>query len=112
MAKSLNELAGELKALIIELQSDTHNRSNLRTERYNNLKLLMEPKRNHNPHVVVDFSMSDAEFDISTGQKINGGLGPDERYVLRWFNKAGTLTALQETWKQVMKNGGKEKDEK
>ncbi len=112
MAKSLNDLAKELKALIIELQSDAHNQSNLRVARYNNLKLLMEPERNHNPHVVVDFSMSDAEFDIKTGQKINGGLGPDERYVLRWFNKAGTLAALQETWKVILKNGGKKKKDK
>ena len=103
MAKSLNDLAKELKALIIELQSDVRNQNNLRVARYNNLKLLMEPERNHNPHVVVDFSMSDAEFDIKTGQKINGGLGPDERYVLRWFNKAGTLSALQETWKESAK---------
>lgn len=112
MAKSLNDLAKELKALIIELQSDAHNQNNLRVARYNNLKLLMEPERNHNPHVVVDFSMSDAEFDIKTGQKINGGLGPDERYVLRWFNKAGTLAALQETWKVILKNGGKKKKDK
>ena len=112
MAKSLNDLAKELKALIIELQSDVRNQNNLRVARYNNLKLLMEPERNHNPHVVVDFSMSDAEFDIKTGQKINGGLGPDERQVLRWFNKAGTLSALQETWKVIVKNGGKEKEDK
>ena len=94
------------------MQSDPHNQNNLRVERYNNLKLLMEPNNNHNPHVIVDFSMSDAEFDIKTGQKINGGLGPDERYVLRWFNKSGTLTALQETWQVIVKNGGKEKEDK
>ena len=29
MAKTLNELAGELKALIIELQSDAHNQGML-----------------------------------------------------------------------------------
>ena len=112
MAKSLNELAGELKALIIELQSDAHNQSNLRAERYNNLKLIMEPNRNNSPHVIVDLAMSDAEFDIKTGQKLNWGLGPDERYVLRWFNKSGTLTSLQETWKVILKSGGKEKKEK
>ncbi len=112
MAKSLNELAGELKAFIIELQSDAHNKTNLRVERYNNLKLLMEPERSSTPHVVINLSMSDAEFDIKTGLKLNGGLGPDERYALRWFNKTGTLTSLQETWEVIKKNGGKEKKEK
>ena len=68
----------------------------------------MEPNRNNSPHVIVDLAMSDAEFDIKTGQKLNGGLGPDERYVLRWFNKSGTLTSLQETWKVILKSGRKE----
>lgn len=39
MSKTLNELAGELKAYIIEIQSDAHNKGNIRPERYNNLKL-------------------------------------------------------------------------
>ncbi len=108
MVKSLNELAGELKTLIVDLQSDAHNKGNLRMERYNNLKLQMEPTRNSSPHVVVVLAMSNAEFDISTGQRISGGLGPDERYVLRWFNKTGTLAALQETWDYVKKNGDRD----
>ena len=109
MAKTLNEHMGDLKAYIIDLQSDAHNKGNIRVERYNNLKLSMDPTRNHNPHVIIDLSMSDAEFDIKTGQKINGGLGPDERYVLRWLSNSGTLPGLLETWQEILKNGGKEK---
>lgn len=110
MPKTLNELAGDLKQLIIDLQSDAHNSGNIRMERYNNLKLLMFPQKNRTPHVIVDLSMSAAEFDIQSGQKINGSLGPDERYVLRWFNKTGTLFNLQETWKTKIKKGGEEDD--
>lgn len=55
-------------------------------------------------------SMSAAEFELKMGQKLNGGLGPDERYVIRWLNKSGTLAALIETWHGVIKNGGREKD--
>lgn len=105
MPKTLNELAGELKQAIIELQSDAHNKGNMRSERYNNLKLVMEPDRNRTPHVVIDLAISSAEFDITSGQKLNGGLGPDERYVLRWLSKSGTLTNLQDTWKTVIKKG-------
>ena len=47
MPKTLNELAGDLKQLIIDLQSDAHNSGNIRMERYNNLKLLMFPQKNH-----------------------------------------------------------------
>ena len=110
MAKTLNELAGELKTLIIELQSDAHNQGSIRVERYNNLKLIMEPAKNSSPHVIVDLAMADAEFDIRTGQKLNGGLGADERYVLRWFNKANTLSQLQEAWNNAVKNRGKAKE--
>ena len=110
MAKTLNELAGELKTLIIELQSDADNQGSIRVERYNNLKLIMEPAKNSSPHVIVDLAMADAEFDIRTGQKLNGGLGPDERYVLRWFNKANTLSQLQEAWNNAVKNRGKAKE--
>ena len=110
MAKTLNEHASDLKKYIVELQSDGHNDGSVRVERYNNLKLSMEPNSNHNPHVIIDLSMSAAEFDIKTGQKQNGGLGPDERYVIRWLGKSGILPALLETWRAIIKNGGKEKD--
>ena len=111
MAKTLNEHAGDLKRYIIELQSDSHNQGSVRVERYNNLKLAMEPNANHNPHVVVDMTMSSAEFELKMGQKLNGGLGPDERYVIRWLSKSGTLPALMDTWRTIINNGGREKDE-
>lgn len=111
MVKTLNEHAGDLKRYIIELQSDAHNKSSVRVERYNNLKLTMEPNADSKPHVVIDMTMSSAEFELKMGQKLYGGLGPDERYVMRWLSKSGTLPALMETWRAIVKNGGREKDE-
>ena len=110
MPKTLNEHADDLKRYIIELQSDAHNKGSVRVERYNNLKLTMEPNSNSNPHIVVDMSMSAAEFELKMGQKLNGGLGPDERYVFRWLNKSGTLPALMDTWQGIVKNNGREKE--
>lgn len=109
MGKTLNELAGELKTCIIELQSDAHNRGNMRKERYNNLKLTMDAGSNPKPHVIVSVAMAEAEFDLSSGEKINGGLGPDERYVLRWFGKSNTLSDLRACWSDVEKNREKSK---
>ena len=43
MPKTLNEHADDLKRYIIELQSDAHNKVNVRAGRYNNLKLTMAP---------------------------------------------------------------------
>lgn len=107
MAKTLNELAGELKSCIIELQSDAHNRGNMRKERYNNLKLIMDAASNPKPHVVISLAMSEAEFDLHSGEKLNGGLGPDERYVIRWFGKSNTLSDLRACWLDAEKNKDK-----
>lgn len=107
MAKTLNELAGELRDFIVELQLDAHNKGNFRPERYNNLKLTMSIPHNPSPHVVISISMSEAEFDLKTGEKISGGLGPDDRYVMRWLSKANVLTNLNERWKAMEKNRGR-----
>lgn len=110
MAKSLNEFAEELKEYILDSQSDAHNKGNIKVGRYNNLKLIMEPRLNKNPHVLIDMTLSSAEFDILTGQKRSGGLGADERYVLKWLAKSGTLPNLQDTWKYISKHGNDGQD--
>ncbi len=112
MGKTLNELALELKDLIINLQSDAHNKGNIRKERYNNLKLIMDIAKNSTPHVIVSMSMSAAEFNIKTGEKVNGSLGPDERYVLRWIDKPGVLEDLRDRWASVERNRGKVSNDK
>ena len=86
MAKSLNEFADELKEFIIGSQSDAHNKGSINVGRYNNLKLTMEPRLNKRPHVVIDMTLSSAEFDILSGQKKSGGLGADERYISKHRN--------------------------
>ncbi len=103
MAKTLNELAGDLKEAIIDAQSDAHNKSNMNAARYNNLKLTMDPQASAHPEVVISLAMSEATFNIKTGEKVNGSLGPDERYVLKWLGKTNTLPALNECWLEISK---------
>lgn len=110
MSKTLNELAGELKECIINLQSDAHNSAGIRKERYNNLKLEMDVAGNPQPHVKISITMSEAEFDLNSGEKVSGGLGPDERYVLRWFGKTNTLSDLKACWQEIESRRGTIKD--
>lgn len=110
MGKTLSELAGELKAFLIELQSDARNKHNFRPERYNNLKFSMDVAKSSTPYVEISISMSEAEFSLRGGEKQNGGLGPDERYVLRWLEKPNTLPALMECWREREKRRGKATD--
>ena len=107
MGKTLNELASELKEYIIELQSDAHNKGNFRPERYNNLKLTMDIAKDPHPHVIVTIAMSKSEYNLKSGEKISGSLGPDERYVQRWLAKPNSIPALQACWKVVELNRGR-----
>lgn len=111
MGKTLNELASELKESIISLQSDAHNKGSIRRERYNNTKLVMDIAKNQKAHVVISIGMSSAEFDLKTGEKLGGGLGPDERYVLRWLDKAGVIENLRERWAAIEKSRGRSTDD-
>lgn len=110
MAKTLNELASDLKVYLIEIQSDAHNKGNLRPERYNNLTLKMNIAANPTPHVQLFIGMSFAEFELKTGDKIDGSLGPDERYVVRWLEKPNTLPELRGCWSRLEKNRGRIND--
>lgn len=107
MAKNLKDLTDDLKEYIINQQSDAHNKTNLKKERYNNLKLSMDITQNPSPHILINLGMSEAEFDIKSGSKKNGGLGPDERYVLRWFGRANVLPDLNECWKSMAREKGR-----
>jgi hypothetical protein len=108
--KTLSELSNDLKELMLSLQSDAHHKMTIRPERYNNLKISMDIAANSNPHFIVSISMSAAEFDLKTGEKISGGLGPDERYVLRWLDKPNTLEELRACWQIIEKHRGKATD--
>lgn len=110
MAKTLNELANELKEYLLNSQADAHNKASLRPERYNNLKLSMDLGGNARPHVIVSLTFSSAEYDLKTGDRLNGGLGPDEKYVLRWFGKPGVLQDLMDCWRQAERNRGRATD--
>lgn len=107
MGRNLKELTDSLKDYVIDQQSDAHNKGNLRKERYNNLKLSMDIAKNSSPHVVVNIGMSEAEFNIRTGDKNTGGLGPDEKYVFRWMGRADTLPDLNACWNEMARENGR-----
>jgi len=101
MAKSFNEMAGVLKDLIVDANSDAHNSRSFKEERYSNMKISMDPSTNPKPHVTVQVGMSKATYDLSSGERLEGSLGPDERYISRWFSKMGVMDGLKELWKSA-----------
>lgn len=107
MGKALNELAGDLKSYILEVNSKMRSNSTFRPERYNNLKLSMNVVKEKIPHVTIGLGISEVTYNLNTLEKIDGSLGADEKHVKRWFNKTGVIEHLKTGWDKRVKNRGK-----
>ena len=66
----------------------------------------MDPSKNPIPHVNIRISISEATFLIEGFNKTNGGLGYEERFVLKWFGRFGVKEKLMELWSFAEKNKG------
>lgn len=101
---TFKDLEDNLKSFIIQEQSDAHNRSRLNTAKYNNIKITMNPMKNASPHVVIRISISEATYSLNDFTKNNGGLGYEERFVVKWFGRFGVKEKLLELWNYAEKN--------
>jgi len=107
MAKTLNELANELKEWLLEIHSDNREKKTFRPEKYNNLKFSMDVVKEKFPYLQINIGMSEAKYNLNTLEKFDGSLGQEERYVQRWFNKNGIIPELQGCWNRRIANRGK-----
>ena len=95
---TFKDVEDSLKSFILQEQSDAHNIKTVNTTKYNNIKIWMDPTRNQTPHVVIRISISEAIFTLDGFNKINGGLGYEERLVQKWFGRYGVKEKLTELW--------------
>ena len=95
---TFKDMEDNLKNFIIQEQSDAHNVKSLNSAKYNNIKIFMDPNKNPTPHVVIRLSISEATFTIESFNKLHGGLGYEERIVLKWFGRYGVKEKLTELW--------------
>lgn len=107
MAKTLTELAMELKAMIIDLNSDVRDNTSFKPEKYNNLKLSMDVSKEKHAYVQINIGISEVKYNLSTFEKMSGSLGQDEKYIQRWLGKSGVVESLNECWKVRVSNRGK-----
>ena len=105
---SFKECEDALKAFMISEQQDAHNVKTMNTAKYNNIKLWMDVAKNQTPHVFVRISISEAAFSLDGFNKLNGGLGYEERLVLKWFGRYGVKQKLMELWTSAEKSESKE----
>lgn len=69
--------------------------------RYNNLKFFMAPTKVREPHFFVRLGISEACFSITNGNKIDGSLGPEDRFVQKWCNRINIQRELDTYWKAL-----------
>ena len=101
---TFKDMEDSLKTFIIQEQSDAHNRGSINNAKYNNIKLSMDPTKNVMPHITIRISISEATFSLNDFSKSNGGLGYEERFVLKWFGRYGIKEKLMELWGSAEKN--------
>jgi hypothetical protein len=101
---SFKDIEDILKTYIVQEQSDAHNARSVNSAKYNNLKVWMNPTKNPNPHVIIRISISEATYSLQDFTKINGGLGYEERIVVKWFGRYGVKEKLMELWNFAEKN--------
>lgn len=99
---TFKDMEDSLKSFLIQEQSDAHNVRTMNVAKYNNIKISMDPSRNPIPHVVIRISISEAAYSIIDFSKMNGGLGAEERYVIKWFSRMGIKEKFTELWSKSM----------
>ena len=101
---TFKDMEDSFKSFIIQEQSDSHNVKSVNNAKYNNIKMWMDLTKYVQPHVFIRISISEAVFSLSDCSKLNGGLGYEERFVIKWFGRMGIKDKLQELWNSAQQN--------
>jgi len=101
---TFKDLEDHFKNFIIQEQSDAHSARNINVIKYNNIKIWMDLSKYLEPHFFIRISISEAVFSIEDCSKINGGLGYEERFVIKWFGRMGIKDKLRELWNTAEKS--------
>ncbi len=101
---TFKDMEDSLKSFVIQEQSDAHNVRSVNTAKYNNIKIWMDLSKYVQPHFFVRISISEAVFALNDCSKINGGLGYEERFIIKWFGRMGVKEKLLELWSNAEKN--------
>jgi len=101
MAKSFNDLAADLREYIIDKHSNYKGLKHVSLQKYNNLSLSMNAKRYTQSHIIIKIGMSEGVFAVPYGNKIDGGLGMDERFAMQWIESGVVASVLDEHWKSA-----------
>ncbi len=97
---TLQELANRLQEYIIKQQESSGGGSQYLLSKYSSVKLNMDSTIRY-PHIIVEIGISKATYNIETIVKTEGGLGPFDRYVIKWLGNSWILYDLREMYKKL-----------
>lgn len=103
MSYTANRYENMIREYILDQQSDSYNSRNINFQRYNNLKVYMDPVKIQDPHFWVRIGISEACFLIQDGTILSGSIGADTKYIPKWLNKTGVREELMATWEDAQK---------
>lgn len=95
MVDSIKTFENSLRDYLISVASDMHETEVKNQYKYNNLKVYMDIKKIRKPHFFVSVNISSACYSIEPLGKIEGSMGEDEMYVLRWASRPNILGELK-----------------
>lgn len=97
---TLNELANKLQEYILKQQESAGGNTQYALSKYSSVKMKMDSTIRY-PHVIVEIGISKAIFNLETCIKTDGGLGPFDRYALKWIASSWILYDLRELFKKL-----------
>lgn len=103
MVDNFHSMEESLKEFLSDEQSDGYNSKSANFYKYNNLKLYIDPHKCNIPHFIIRIGISEAVYNASSGEKISGGLGPDERFIRHWIEKNLYKIDMTAAWKDANK---------
>lgn len=108
---NITKFSNSLTDYLAETLSDKTTSPRQIAQRYNNLKVFMDPVKVTMPHFYVAIGISEACFSIEDGKKLDGSLGgAEDSYVARWASRATVQSELKQQWKAIKDSIDAEKE--
>jgi len=99
---NISKFSNSLTEFLINAMADRHSEARHIAQRLNNLKVYMDPLKVTEPHFFVSIGISEACYNLDSGKKMDGSLGPEDAYVSRWAGRSNIASALKAHWKKLL----------
>lgn len=99
--ESISKFENSLKDFLISSQAGHYGEVKQYSYKYNNLKFYMNPERYSEAHFFVQIGISEACYSIEGGNKLDGGLGREDRLVMKWSGRYNIHRELTTYWERL-----------